>query len=175
MLSFTTLLLLAPSLQIAGGAGHEMPHHEGDAARRGLEATVFRLAPFLILSAGSISAASGGILRAELAFPPDAAGCRFHLLASASGPGPVFVNGVPVALTPDGVTRKTLWGALPGVGGRLTGTLDGRGRGTAAVKVPPRHLDPLVGRTLHVVALALEPGRGTVRYSSFPWALTVHP
>ncbi len=127
-------------------------------------------------SALSVSVAAGGGIQYDLAFPADAAGDRYRLLASASGTQSTGLpGGVTVNLTLDNWLAMTWLGQYPGAVQGGAGLLDGAATATATITIPPGALSSaMIGQVFHLAA-ACEPGTGLFRYASLSVPLEFLP
>ncbi len=131
--------------------------------------------PFVRASAGSIPAAAGGNIVLDLAFPADAAGETWQLLASVSGIGPTSVGGIEVPLSGDGIFQRTLaanYGMFPIVQ-NPTGTLDASAQGSITVGFLPGDLSSMVGSTGWLAVMTWQGGSG--HYASAAVPILVEP
>ena len=137
---------------------------------------VHSLDSFLQPDSLQVSAANGGVIRYDLAFPPDAAGDAYRILASASGISPTTLpGGVSVNLNADRVLHATWNGNYPAALQGGAGVLSGAATATATLTVAPGALPgALIGRTIHLAA-ACEPGTGLFRYASLSVPLEFLP
>ncbi len=139
-------------------------------------AFVYGLDIFLRLDSEELSVNGGTPVQLFLDFPKSEAG-KFHaILASASGVGPVRVNGVDIPLTMDGLLNAGFGGWSPPTSTRFFGLLDADGEALATLRGHPR-LAPFVGRLLYFAAVTYHRiGMVMVaRMSSASWSLTIVP
>jgi hypothetical protein len=78
-----------------------------------------------------------------------------YALGTSLGAGPISVDQRVVGLSPDGLLVASLGGRLPGVFVGYSGTIDAKGRGTAALQIP--NLKLLIGYRLHTAFVTLDP------------------
>lgn len=111
----------------------------------------------LWLSRGAVDAAQGGTFDAVLRAGPAFANRPYLLLASAAGtsPGVVLAPGVTLPLVPDGLTFFLL--DLAPSTPTFLGPLDGSGRRTVPLAVPPALFPAGLGARLDFAFLALAP------------------
>ncbi len=139
------------------------------------EVEVLGFRPFLEPSASSIGVAQGGAAVLELAFPADAGGDFYRLLASASGTGPSMVGSVSVPLTVDAMLLHYLLGRYPSELYRGSGRLDPAGGGHALFAAGPGQLPAgLIGHSFHYAAVC-GPLDGQWRYSSVAHRMEILP
>ena len=136
-------------------------------------AYVFRLDPFLVTEASTISA-SGGAVALDIEFPPSEAGVGFAVLASAAGTGPAQVGALEIPLTQDAIFDRMLLGWVPPVLFGSPGTLDAQARASSTVVGGPA-LAPFVGETFHLAVVSFDPGTLNGRLSSIARPLAVVP
>ncbi len=129
----------------------------------------------LHVDGAAISAAAGASLALELDFADADSGRMFQLLASASGTGPVVLDGVEIPLGMDRLLRYTARRPPNGPFWPPIGILDPRGDGTAVLHVASGVASPLVGRTLHLAVVVFHLQLGTVQASSVARPLLVQP
>lgn len=115
--------------------------------------------PFLISSANTVSATSGGSLQLELEFPDLAAQFEFKVLLSLAGTGPT-TYGIDIPLTRDFLVNDSFLGNYPFASTtNLHGTLDPAGDASASFSVAAGIPISLVGRTVWFAAIANSPGQ----------------
>ncbi len=129
----------------------------------------------LHLDGAAVSATAGATLALELDFADADSGRMFLLLASASGTGPLVLDGVEVPLGMDRLLRYTARRPPNGPFWPPVGILDAHGDGTAVLHVSPGVASPFVGRTLHLAVVVLHLQLGTVQASSVARPLLVQP
>ncbi len=103
------------------------------------------------LQPSAVSSGFGGISQVRIDAGPAAANATYLVLATLSGTSPGFTwrPGYPVPINIDWVTTAFLSDPNGAVLANGLGTLDGLGRGTATLQVPPGLLHPLIGATVH--------------------------
>ncbi len=139
-------------------------------------AFVHGLDTFLHLDVDELSLGSGVPVHLDLDYPESEAGFFYAVLASASGVGPLAINGIEIPLTLDRLMRAGMNGWFPPVADGFLGRLDGQGNATASLMGDSR-LAPFLGRTIHLAAVSFG-RRGMViltRLSSTAWPLTLVP
>lgn len=137
-------------------------------------AFVFSYRPFLTTSSTTISAALGGTLHCELAFPIEASGYMYKILISASGIGPT-THGVDIPLTLDRWVAETFRGNYARATTlNMHGTLDSVGTAAASITFAPPLPSAIVGRIFVLAAIANPPGQ-LAEYSSVAVPLEITP
>jgi hypothetical protein len=121
-------------------------------------AYVFGFRPLLTASTNTLSAASGGTISFDLAFPQQDANMPYRILFSTSGTGPSFY-GVDIPLSRDPYARNSFLGSYPfQTVVDMHGTLDASGTATASFSVPANALAGAIGRTLNFAAIVMPTG-----------------
>lgn len=115
-----------------------------------------------------ISLSNGGTQALALDATINHTGELYILLGSATGIGDGFLLGnVLVPLERDPYTTQTLLGQTPHIVNGI-GFLDGEGKASAAIEVPPIVAPNLVGVTLYHAYVTIAPRGPLLRFSSNP-------
>lgn len=132
--------------------------------------------PGLRSNNSSLSAAMGGSLLFEIDLPEDAAGYLYKLAFSASGSGEMW-GGIPIPLKEDLLVHRSFHGDYPFTNyWNLHGFLNSSGDAGAAILVGPHELGPhLIGRSLHVSAIASPTGLRPAEFCSVALPLEIIP
>lgn len=135
---------------------------------------VVGLDAFLYLSSDQLSSSSGTPVLADLDFPDSEAGSAYAVLLSATGTGPVTVNGLQIPLTADNLLNRMLSGWAPFLLSGSPGSLDAFGDGAAVF-----HSDPVLaaylGRKFFVAAVSFDAGSQSGRLSSISREIEIIP
>lgn len=146
----------------------------GGVSRAG-QVTTFSFDPYLAISAQSISAAAGGTISFEIEFPATEAGNSYSLLFSATGIGPVDMDGILVPLTPDWLFNKAVAGNYPALFVDPTGILDAAGEATASLVAAPNELGPYVSQSFWVAAVSRDAITQDVVLSTVSYVVSIDP
>ncbi len=136
------------------------------------EVFVLGLSSSLDLTTGKASASSGGAVGFEIDLPVEAGYMDYQLLASFTGTGSWLHQSVEIPLVADALTYLTMRSSSPGHS-QISGVLDGFGNASSTAFLPPGALNPFVGSTLWLAALASE--NGIAKFSSIPSKLQIQP
>lgn len=137
------------------------------------EAYVDAFLPYLSVSDRFPSASSGGTIDLRLDFPVTEAYQPFALLASATGTGPIEVQGVEIFLSPDFLFLQFIHGNPPPGFTQSQGNLDAAGDGISQY-VYQAGGSALVGRTFFLSAVSYAPPQSR-RLASASVSITVRP
>lgn len=136
--------------EILVGSGGSDPQGVTDAGA----VYLFEHREFLSIAPHTLSAAAGGTVQVNVDFPASAAGQPYQVLASRSGTGPVWIGGVLVPLTSDGVLFRTRTGRYPPYSSAFAGQLDAAGDAKAVLAPGPNQFPAvLIGSTVHFAAV----------------------
>ena len=113
--------------------------------------------PSLTSTETAISASQGGTVQFEIDAGPAHAGENCLLAVSITGTGPTMINGVSVPITLDPLTTLIFNGSNTPSFQNFKSTLDGSGRATATMVLPPTALPNIPGITLYLAALTIQP------------------
>ena len=130
--------------------------------------------PYLQSSASTLSASSFALLAIEVDFPSEAQFSEYRVLFGSNTPGS-FVYGVEIPLTLDQKVIQTFFGnyfSILQTG--LQGTLNQDGNAVATIGLFPGSASHMIGRTLHMAAIANNPGE-LPNFASIPVALEIVP
>ena len=131
------------------------------------ELTIEAITPPLAADVSELSLSAGGTQTFSLAAGPSRASWVYWMFGSVTGtaPGIPFPGGVLLPLNFDPYFNLTLTKPFLGIFGAFIGTLDGDGKATASLTIPPGADPGLVGVTLFHAYLAA-PGIGGSDYAS---------
>lgn len=130
--------------------------------------------PFMTSSSNEVSASAGGTIHFDLSFPETAALDEYKILISASGTGPTHY-GVDIPLTVDNIVIQTYFGNYPIAShSGMHGSLDSSAMATASADIPAGAYSSYVGLTLHMAAIANQPG-SLPQHSSVAVPLLITP
>jgi hypothetical protein len=120
---------------------------------------------------------SGGSQHFQLDAGAPLAGKAYYLVGSMTGTAPgVDLGPVTLPLVLDRYTSFTLANANSALFPSSRGQLDGAGRASATVVLPPALSPALIGRTLfHAYVVFDTPGTGKAKFASNPFPLTLVP
>jgi FG-GAP repeat protein len=121
-------------------------------------ATVHKFQPYLYASTTTVSAAAGGTVNLNLAFPAAAAFGDYKILISKTGIGPTNF-GVDIPLTEDFLTRRSYAGNYPAASSNMHGALDASGDATASMTIPAGLPISMIGTTYYLAAVAQRPNQ----------------
>lgn len=156
---------------IACGDPGEQLHPNGFSAPGA--AYVFSFDPYLRASDNEISAAVGGPVVLQLAFPASEAGKAYQLFVSADMAGVTNLNGVEVPLANLDRAQALMRDLPPGAIG-FRGKLDGNAQARAVLRFAPNRLAGQIGKSVRIAAVSFDPGQ-VPRLSSAPARVTVVP
>jgi len=115
----------------------------------------FSFDPYLSSTIPEISAAAGGSVDFDLAFPASEANRSYQFLASRDQPGgAITVGGVGIPLVDSPILRRMIT-APPPAFQYSTGTLDTNAQATVTLTLPPGAATPYLGKTLKFAAVSL--------------------
>jgi VCBS repeat protein len=114
----------------------------------------------LNLSADQISVANGGVVQAEVHFPPTQAGWKYQLLLSEAGNQSSNINGLDVPLSQGFWLSNTYMGNYPsGLLTAPTGALDPFASANITLDALPNQIAPaFAGTTMYLAVISAEPG-----------------
>jgi hypothetical protein len=139
--------------------------------------TRVRLEKSFTSSTSSISLSSGGSQVLDLACGADLAGKLYLVLGSISGTTPTLaMDGIGVPLTADAYFDLTLAAPNSGLLSPSLSSLQGDGRATCVLSLPPGINPNLAGMVVHHAFLVLDlPGTGVGLFVSNPVSVTLSP
>ncbi len=135
---------------------------------------VIGIDPFLTTDAEALSATNGAYVNLSLNFPATEGGSSYAVLLSATGTGPINLNGVDIPLTADTMFNRMLTGWAPPVLPNAFGTLDLNGDATVYAVSHP-YLTPFIGQIYYAAAVSFDPVSLVPRLSSVVRSVVIVP
>jgi FG-GAP repeat protein len=137
-------------------------------------AFAYGLMPFLRTNTSTVSAATGGPLVLDLAFPADAKFNDYKILFSNSGTGPL-TYGINIPLSLDRLVLDSFFGHYPfQITANLHGTLDFEAKALIRLPIPAGLPTSSIGRKFYFAAISIPAGQ-LPQYSSVAATLTITP
>jgi len=163
---------ICASGDLDGDGGTELLVRSANLASSQPDLRFYSWSNYLRLSSQQLSASSGGVIYAQLAFPSTEAGQAVRLLASAAGQGVTDWRGVRIPLIADAVTQA----CINGGGNWLPSSvqLDAAGQRDMRIAVPAAVLTSFSWQSLRLAAFS-HAGLGAPRISSAVAVLEVQP